>query len=193
MRKMIDARGKPCPQPVVLLHKGLAAPDVRELLVLVSTLAQAENVARAARNRGCSVSLKREDDFYAVEVKKVTEETPDTVAGTSGNVVFVRADTIGRGDDNLGQILIKSFLPTLAEVAGKPRTLIFMNSGVKLTVEGSPVLDALRQLEQAGIELLVCGTCLDYFNLKEKVAVGKVSNMFEITERLLGAKSVVSL
>ncbi|MBN2338997.1 MAG: sulfurtransferase-like selenium metabolism protein YedF, partial [Acidobacteria bacterium] len=100
---------------------------------------------------------------------------------------------MGRGDDVLGNILIRAFFHTLGEVEPRPDLLVFYNSGVKLAVEGSPVLEDLRELEEGGIRLLICGTCLGQYGLRDKVAVGEVSNMYAIAETLLGAGKVVSV
>jgi selenium metabolism protein YedF len=100
---------------------------------------------------------------------------------------------MGRGDEELGHILIRGFFHTLGEVEPLPDTIIFLNSGVKLVVEGSPVLGDLVALCEQGIEVLACGTCLGHYGLKEKVAVGEVSNMYTIAETMLGAGKVVSL
>ena len=108
-------------------------------------------------------------------------------------MLFIGADRMGRGDDRLGAVLIKAALSALADLEPRPKTLVLMNTGVKLATEGSPVLEELRRLQTLGVEILVCGTCLDWFRLKEKVAVGTVSNMFTILERFLAADSVVSL
>jgi selenium metabolism protein YedF len=90
-------------------------------------------------------------------------------------VVAVSGDTMGRGDDELGQVLIRSFLHTLIEADPRPDTLIFFNSGVRLAVEGSQSLDDLRTLSGQGVQMLLCGTCLGHFGLKERVAVGEIS------------------
>lgn len=100
---------------------------------------------------------------------------------------------MGRGDDDLGTILIRAFLRTLNEVEPLPATMIFINAGVKLTVDGSPVLEDLQALEQRGVNILACGTCLGHFELKEKAAIGEISNMYTIVETLLEAGKVVAL
>jgi selenium metabolism protein YedF len=100
---------------------------------------------------------------------------------------------MGRGDTELGQILIRSFFHTLGEVEPVPETIIFLNSGVKLVIEGSPVLEDLQELCAGGVKILVCGTCLGHYELKDKVAVGEVSNMYTIAETMLGAGKVISL
>lgn len=108
-------------------------------------------------------------------------------------MLFVPSDSLGRGPAELGERLMAAFFHTLLEVTPKPQTIIFMNAGVKLVVEGSAALEDLEALAGQGIELLACGTCLGYFELKERVAVGRVSNMFDISTALLEAGKVVEL
>jgi selenium metabolism protein YedF len=108
-------------------------------------------------------------------------------------VLVVSSDIMGRGEAELGKILIRGFFHTLGEVEPLPQTAIFFNTGVKLACEGSPVLDDLRALESQGIEMLICGTCLGYLELAEKLAVGQVSNMYDIAETMLWAGKVVNL
>jgi selenium metabolism protein YedF len=100
---------------------------------------------------------------------------------------------MGRGDDELGRVLLRSYLHTLTEITPRPDVLIFFNSGVMLAVEGSPALDDLRALAAQGVKLLLCGTCVGHFGLKDKVAVGEISNMYAISETLLRAHKVISL
>jgi selenium metabolism protein YedF len=108
-------------------------------------------------------------------------------------VLTVPCETMGRGDDELGAILIRSFFHALGQTTPRPDTIIFFNGGVKLVVEGSPVLEDLQALCGQGVELLACGTCLGHFDLKDKVAVGEISNMYTIAETLLRAAKVVNL
>jgi len=109
-------------------------------------------------------------------------------------VLSIPSQFMGRGDsEELGSILVRNFFHTLGEVKPLPDAIIFFNSGVKLVVEGSEVLEDLRALSERGITLLACGTCLGHYHLKERVAVGEVSNMYTIAEVLLGADRVVSL
>jgi selenium metabolism protein YedF len=108
-------------------------------------------------------------------------------------VLTVPSDIMGRGDEELGGILVRAFFHTLGEVEPLPQTIIFFNSGVKLVVEGSPVVEDLQALKARGIEILACGTCLGHYGFKERVALGEVSNMYTIAETILGAGKVVSL
>lgn len=115
-------------------------------------------------------------------------------------MIFINSNTIGRGDDELGVALMKSFLYALTKSAvpagrqeDKPSKIIFMNGGVKLVVEGSEVVDSLKELIDSGVQMLACGTCLDFFKLKDKVAVGEVSNMYEILSSFLAADKVITI
>lgn len=113
---------------------------------------------------------------------------------SGGIVLFIGSDVLGRGEDrSLGSLIMQSFLNTVAALTVKPETIILMNNGVKLVAEGSPVLGELGKLEDLGIEILACGTCLSRFQLTDKVAVGQVSNMFTLADTLLRAEKVIAL
>jgi selenium metabolism protein YedF len=127
-----------------------------------------------------------------------TDNAPASATGNSPQepgplVVVISGDTMGRGDDELGHVLIRSHLHTLTEIAPRPDVLVFLNSGVKLATEGSPCVEDLQALATQGTCILLCGTCLGHFGLKEQVAVGEVSNMYEISETMLRAQKVVNL
>jgi len=102
-------------------------------------------------------------------------------------VIVISGNKLGRGNDELGTVLMKAFLHTVAGQAKKPDVMIFYNTGVKLTVQGSDVLEDLKQLESEGVQILVCGTCLNYFEIKDKLAAGVVSNMYDIVETMSNA------
>jgi selenium metabolism protein YedF len=113
--------------------------------------------------------------------------------GSGSHVVAISSNTMGRGDDELGQVLLRSYLHTLTEISPRPDILIFFNSGVRLATEGSHSLEDLRMLAEQGVQILLCGTCLGHFGLKEHVAVGEISNMYAISETMLRASKVVNL
>lgn len=197
MVKTVDARGLACPQPVIQTRKAMQA--AAQVVTLVDNDAALTNVSRMAKKAGWQVSVASEGDEYRLEMSQ-GDAAPqiDPVMGVADVVngplaLVVSSDVMGRGDAELGSILSRSFFHTLGEVEPRPQTLIFFNSGAKLACEGSLVLDDLRALEAEGIEMLVCGTCLDYFELKEKLAVGQVSNMYDIAETMLRAAKVVNL
>lgn len=198
MPKTVDARGLACPQPVILTRAALAETDA--VLAIVDNETARQNVTRMAERSGWSVwAEKREDGIYLHIGKAETEAKVEVKAEVEAKakvgplVLVIPSDTMGRGDDELGAILIRGFFHAVGQVSPQPDTLIFFNSGVKLVTEGSPVLEDLRAMADQGIELLACGTCLGYYGLKEKVAVGEVSNMYTIAETLLRAGKVVYL
>lgn len=193
MPKVIDARGLSCPQPVVLARKAMAEAD--ELTVIVDNPTARDNVSRMAQKEGFKVEVEErgEDIYLHLRREEKAETLPLRSAPSGPTVVFIPAYGVGRGPEELQEILIRGFLHTLNEVEPLPDTLIFINTGVKLTVEGSLVLEDLKALEEKGVEILICGTCLNYFGLTDKVAVGSVSNMYSIAEKLLGAGKIISL
>ena len=194
----VDARGLACPQPVV--HTRKAMQQAEQVVTLVDNETSLANVSRMAEKAGWTVGVVPEGDEYRIELTKtgiVTEAEPLAVGkaevSSGPPVLVVSSDVMGRGTPELGNILIRSFFHTLGEVEPLPETILFFNTGVKLACEGSPVLDDLRVLETKGIEMLVCGTCLGYFELTEKLPVGQVSNMYDIAETMLGAGTIVNL
>jgi selenium metabolism protein YedF len=113
--------------------------------------------------------------------------------GQAETVVVVNGDSMGSGDEALGRKLLGNFLRTLGDLEPKPGAIVFYNAGVKLLAEGTTLRAELKALDDAGVDLLACGTCLDHFGLIEKIAVGEVSNMRAIAGRLLAARSVVTV
>ena len=198
MSKVVDCRGLACPQPVIQSKKAMAEAD--EVTTIVDNATAMSNVSRMAAREGFTVETEEKDDGLYLHMSKTSDPSAESAvvtASTGGaagpTVVLIPNDGMGRGDDELGGILIRSFLHTLEEVEPLPDTIIFLNAGVKLTVQGSLVLEDLEALEQRGVEVLACGTCLGHFGLKDRIVVGQVSNMYSIAEALLGAGSVVAL
>jgi len=197
MSTIVDARGLACPQPVIRTRDALRASDAVTTIVANETAQQ--NVTRMAEKAGYAVRAEGRDDGIYLDIRKldVTVQPaghPVAAAPAAGPLVLmVPSEIMGRGDEQLGHILVRGFFHTLGEVQPLPDTIIFLNSGVKLVATGSPVLDDLRDLTGRGVAILACGTCLGYYGLKEQVAVGEISNMYTIAETLLNAGKVVSL
>jgi len=198
MAKVVDCRGLACPQPVIRANKAMSESE--QVTTIVDNETAVQNVARMAEKEGYAVAVdKREDGIYlslskaARAVATVTAPGMATDGPPSPTVVLIASDGMGRGDQELGGILIRSFLHTLNEVEPLPGAIIFVNAGVKLTVEESAVLEDLEALGKRGVGILACGTCLGHFGLKDKLAVGEVSNMYSIAETLLAAGNVVSI
>jgi selenium metabolism protein YedF len=200
MIETIDARGKPCPQPVVMTKRVLDSVQEGILTVIVDNPTSRDNVERFARSQGCDVEVEERKEGYflsiikgypcEVEVGALTEEKAEA-SSEPHVVVYVSSDQMGMGDQELGSILIRAFLKTLKDVNPKPKKLIFVNSGVKLTTEGSDAIESIKELEAMSMVVLSCGTCLDYYRLKDKLQVGIVSNMFDIASSLMEADRVI--
>jgi selenium metabolism protein YedF len=200
-KKTVDARGLTCPQPVILTRNALKACD--ELVTIVDNETAQRNVLRMAERVGCVVEVENRDEGICLVITKGERtETPAPSEATEGaaspatgpQVLVVSSEFMGRGEDKeLGHVLMRAFFHTLGEVEPQPETIVFFNSGVKLVTEGSAVLEDLQALEQDGIEILACGTCLGQYELIEQVRVGEVSNMYTIAETLLGAGKTVTL
>jgi selenium metabolism protein YedF len=197
--KTIDCRGLACPQPVMETKKVLDAAEIKEITVLVDNPTSRENVSRFASSQGYRVSVVEEKGYAALNIRKGEGEKKENkpavpkAAVEGGLVFFVDSDSMGRGSEELGGVLMRAMLHTLGETDIKPEKIILVNSGVKLACEGSPVLEDLKTISSQGVEILACGTCLNYFNLKEKLGVGRVSNMYEILNSLSTAGRTVKI
>jgi selenium metabolism protein YedF len=193
MSMIIDARGLSCPQPVVLTKKAMEKAD--DLIVIVDNATAEQNVSRLAENHGLGVTVEEKGDGIYL---RLTRPADESLGGKvpllfEPTVLLVASTTLGHGDDELGSVLMRSFISTLDESDIKPHKIMFMNSGVKLVVRGSELVDDLRSLEKEGVEILACGTCLGHYGLKDAVEVGRISNMYEITLALMKAAKVVSI
>jgi len=189
----IDCRNQQCPTPVVEARKALLAAAGQPVTILVGDETARENVARMAKNQGSTVEISATEGGYRLSLTPAREAAAATSKGAADGptVALIAADTIGSGDDELGRVLMKNFLITLLELETPPEQVFFLNGGVKLTVAGSDALEALNQLACQGVDIASCGLCLDFFKLKDQLAVGRVGNMLETVEALHGAARVI--
>ena len=192
----IDCRGLSCPQPVIQTKKAMEQSGAAELEVLLDNEIACENVSRCAQSRCWAVTgIVREGKEIRLTLKPDSDESCDgaspAAAGEEKVLVYCDCDRMGRGDDGLGEVLMRSFIKSLADMAPQPRRIVFVNGGVRLTTEGSVLLETLQHYEKQGIEIFSCGTCLDYLGLKEKLRVGKATNMFDILNAMWNFDRVV--
>lgn len=200
MKNTVDARGKACPQPVIETKKALEQISGGELVTIVDNEAARDNVVKLAKSMSLDVEVKQYQGEYHIHINKGETVNKDehiaistaTMEEKAAFILFT-SNVLGSGSEELGKTLVKSFFYTLVESDMKPKTLMFINKGVYLTCEDSPVLAQLMALKEAGVEILSCGTCLDYYNLKDKLCVGSVTNMYTILENLMGGERVVTL
>lgn len=203
MEKTVDARGLACPEPVILTKKALE--QERELVVLVDNDTAVENIRRLASKTGCAIAVTGEaDGSFRIRLTRSAATPPHEgtdigisckTAGpketASPLVIVLSSDRLGRGNEELGEVLMRSFVHTLLTLEERPARIILYNTGVRLATRESPVLDDLRQLVEAGTELLVCGTCVNYFEIKGELGAGKISNMYDIVGAMAGAGRLI--
>lgn len=189
--RTIDCRGQACPGPVIQVKKEMEELNQGDsFIVQVDSEASRDNIRRFAENKGALVQINDgTESVISITITAGLNTRTDTLP--SKPVVFIASSLLGQGDDKLGAILMEGFIRSLVEHEPPPDKILFMNSGVVLAVDGSPVLDALGELEDKGCEILVCGTCLEFFDLKDKLSVGVVSNMYEIQRAMFDASMVV--
>ena len=199
MEKIVDARGMACPLPVVNAKK--AAVTLRPgdtLVVRVDNEIAVQNLQRFARHMGFAVSGgKQAEGAYTLtmviggEAKPEPETACAIDARKKGMLVVPAASTMGTGEEKLGKALMKAFVFALTKQDVLPETILCYNTGAFLTCEGADTLEDLKLLESEGVTVLTCGTCLDYYGLKEKLAVGGVTNMYDIVERMEAAETIL--
>ncbi|WP_040683342.1 sulfurtransferase-like selenium metabolism protein YedF [Thermosinus carboxydivorans] len=194
----VDARGLACPQPVIATKKALDSIEQGIVTTIVDNAVAKENVIKFATANGYGVRVEEKDGHYYLAITKGQgtqaagpASSPSPAAAAAGGPVYLLTNAaLGHGSSELGDVLMKSFLFTLTEKEPLPRAVLLINSAVRLAVEGSPVLDHLRTLAAKGVTVRACGTCLDYFGLKEKLAVGEVTNMYTIVDEITSHRAI---
>jgi len=196
----VDGKGLLCPQPLILTRKALKNCLPGETLKIeVDNKTAFQNILTYLKDQSLAPAGTEKDGLFHITVVNQPVEAKEVDGScsidpgicSSAYVVVVSSDRMGEGDPQLGAILMKGFLNALNEQPVLPTHLVFYNSGVKLTTAESGVLTSLQTLEESGVEILVCGTCIDFYDLKEEMAVGRISNMFTITETMARTGHVV--
>lgn len=195
----VNAMGDACPIPVIKTKKAIQEVHGPETIeVLVDNEVAVQNVSKMAASTGGAVSSEQlEEKEYKVTilmngaVEGAAEEAVGTSCAGNNTVYAFTSDRMGSGNDDLGKVLIKGFIFAVTQLDTLPKAMLFYNGGATLTAEGSDCLEDLKALEEQGVEILTCGTCLDYYGLKEKLAVGTVTNMYTIAEKLAGADRLI--
>ncbi len=192
--KTLDYRQFQCPYPVVETRKALLAHPDEELQVLVTDQISADNIGRLATSRNYQLQQQPADSGFLLTLTPVASTamppvTGDKVGGKS--VIFCGSEQMGDGDAELGRILLQNFFVTLTELEVLPDAILFVNAGVKLACQGSEALEALHALACRGVDIAACGLCLDFYHLKERLQVGRTTNMLEIAATTLQAGRVI--
>ena len=195
----IDVRGKPCPQPVVMVKRVLENEgNIEGLEILTDNSTANENLQKFLAGYGYIVSIIKEGSDYRLGVSRDYSKQEQPVgkpkdSGKQKTTVLITSDDFGRGSKELGAILMKMFIYTLQEAQTKPERIILLNGGVKLAGREADAADDLCRFAAAGGELLICGTCLDYYGMQDKIVCGDVSNMYDIWERMTASEKVITI
>ncbi|MDP4091139.1 MAG: sulfurtransferase-like selenium metabolism protein YedF [Bacillota bacterium] len=194
---ILDCRGQQCPQPVINTKKYFDSVENVEAVVIVDNETARNNVVKLATSSGLKYSIEEKESCFHITLCKGAagklEESQVLSRSSRGLTIVITSDRLGVGDDALGTMLMKSYLYALSENDSIPEHLVFLNSGVKLTTEGAENIDNLRKLQQKGTEIMSCGTCLDFYGLKEKLLVGEVGNMYTIVEIMNTSSNTIKL
>lgn len=210
----LNCFGETCPKPVIRAMKALQEPgSAGAVRVLVDNTVAVENLKRLAASKQGAASVSEIEGGWAVEISDVSASAADNPFGDEAALaeagiacpvpegepapqpvtVFVGSRALGQGSPELGDILLKGLVYALSQAEVPPHRIVFFNDGAALTCEGSPLVEDVRELERRGCEVLTCGTCLDFHGLRDRLAVGGVTNLYAISEFVLGTDKVVTL
>lgn len=214
MNKIIDAKGKNCPIPVIMSKKEIDAGN-NEFLIEVDNNIAVENLKRLANSQGLVINVESEDGIFKVSFSKDSNKVNEiNIQNEIENCeecdeilekievkknkkdtwsVFIGKDIIGAGNEELGKSLMKMYFYTISESEDLPKSILFMNDGVKVPTLNEQVIEHLKNLEENGVEILVCGACLNFYGLEEQLKVGKISNMYDITNYMNESSKVITL
>ena len=196
MEKKLDCKGMACPLPVVTAKKAIEEFTEEGIVeVTVDNDTAVQNLLKlAAKSNFAAAGEKKSDEEFVVriEVKPETAENGSDKEKKAGpTTVVISSSTMGSGDDELGKNLMKAFIFALTNVNPTPDNIIFYNGGAHLTVEGSASLEDLKNLEKAGVNIMTCGTCLNFYGIADKLQVGQVSNMYDIAQTMIDSGNVI--
>lgn len=196
--KLVDARGLACPQPVLLTKKEADSGELKITIIVDNDTAK-QNVTKFGTKLQYDIKSENKEDGIYITLSKTNEREDITEAAivieknSTKSGYVITTDKLGKGSDDLGKILMKSFLYTLSETKPYPEFLIFLNTGVKLTTLGSDSLEDLKKLNEAGVKIVSCGTCLDFFEIKSNLQVGSISNMYDIVEIITESEKTITI
>ncbi|WP_454052270.1 sulfurtransferase-like selenium metabolism protein YedF [Clostridium sp. Marseille-Q7071] len=195
MSHIIDCKGLNCPLPVVNTKKYFDTIENGAATTIVDNEIAKNNVVKFAENANLEVNVSEKDSLYHITIVKGEGQLENfknekSFESNEKFTIVVSGDKLGNGDEALGEALMKSYLFALSEADIIPNNLVFLNSGVKLVVEGSLVLESINKLKERGVSIYSCGLCLDFYKIKDKVQVGEITNMYAIIEMMNSSKTI---
>lgn len=186
----VDAIGQVCPVPIIMTKNALKDIDEGQVEVSVDNKISLENLQKMSKEMGYDYTVEESGEVFKIVINKMRESV-EMRDSEDNSVVVIDSLYMGKGDVELGRILMKGFIYTLSEMEELPKTILFYNEGVKLVVDGAESLQDLKTLEERGVEILSCGTCLNFYGLTESLGVGSITNMYTILERQMRATRVI--
>ncbi|WP_373212228.1 sulfurtransferase-like selenium metabolism protein YedF [Fusobacterium mortiferum] len=186
----VDAIGQVCPVPIIMTKNALKDIEEGQVEVSVDNRISLENLQKMSKEMGYDYTVEESGDIFKIVINKMRESV-ELRESEENTVVVIDSLHMGKGDVELGRILMKGFIYTLSEIEELPKTILFYNEGVKLAIEGAESLQDLKSLEERGVEILSCGTCLNFYGITEKLRVGSVTNMYTILEKQMKATRVI--
>lgn len=208
MNKIIDAKGKNCPIPVIMAKKEIDGGN-NSFVVEVDNNIAVQNLQKLANSQGFKSEVKEDKENFNVyfskdsaiaaheeeclECNEMLDKVEENKNSLGSWTVFIGKEIIGAGNEELGKSLMKMYFYTISEGEELPKSILFMNDGVKVPTLNEQAIEHLKDLENKGVEILVCGACLNFYGLEEKLKVGKISNMYDITNQMKEAAKVITL
>ena len=201
MSQIVDAKGKNCPIPVIMAKKEMDGGNM-DFIIEVDNQIAVQNLQKLAKDQGFSASVQEIVGGFQVQMAKEGTQADAEMGQADGSaqtnalsedVFFINHDMIGSGSEELGTNLIRMCFFTLSEQERLPKAILFMNGGVKLAATDEQCIEHLKAMEKKGVQILVCGTCLNYFGLADHLQAGRVSNMYDITQMMQSASKVITL
>lgn len=186
----VDTIGQVCPVPIIMTKNALKDIEEGQVEVSVDNRISLENLQKMSKEMGYDYTVEESGDIFKIVINKMRESI-ELRESEENTVVVIDSLHMGKGDAELGRILMKGFIYTLSEMEELPKTILFYNEGVKLAIDGAESLQDLKSLEERGVEILSCGTCLNFYGITEKLRVGSVTNMYTILERQMKATRVI--
>ncbi|MBY6836597.1 sulfurtransferase-like selenium metabolism protein YedF [Clostridium botulinum] len=206
MNKIVDAKGKNCPIPVIMAKKEIDNGNVNFVVEVDNKIAN-ENLKKLGNSMSFEIKSQEVNGIFKVHFLKgeadnneseICEECNEIIEEIKRDKlskwsIFIGKEIIGSGSEELGKSLMKMYFYTMTESDDLPKSILFMNEGVKIPALNEQIVEHLKDLEKKGVEILVCGTCLNFYGLEEELKVGKVSNMYEISNYMKSSSKIITL
>lgn len=190
----VNAIGQTCPIPVIMTKNALKEITEGSIEVSIDNKISKENIEKFSKEMGFSFSTREENGIFFIQINKTINEAlsnSSTSNDENNTIIVIASDKMGDGETALGETLMKGFIYTLTEMESLPKAILFYNKGVFLTASNETTIKDLRILEERGVEILSCGACLNFYHLENNIAVGSITNMYNIIEKQMKANKVI--